>query len=503
MKYNRAAAMTRSAKTSDEDNKAAVPPSCWAAGGRRRIPARYSFAAVLMLGSFLNIMLRTSLPMAVTAMARRNATGPRLTSGDSAAAGEFDWDEVAQSYVLTASSYGMLVTCVAGARLAELWSRRLATAACTLVSGACFLLLPLAAAWGLAAAVASQVVAGLFAGPLLPVQMAMTASWFPPQERQQLGGITFSAMSLATMSSNVLTGKLVDTLGWRFVFYFFSSLMMTWVVLWMFLAHDGPNSHPSISEEERTYITESTGVDESQTVSTLPWRDMLLSAPLWAHITMGLPACWVALLFVNSLPSYMTNTLHFSSTKAGYILALPQLSMWLCTITFGWLSQWVRRKEFIGHRNTYLIFNFIATAGPATAFVVLPLVGGHEAATISLLVLATACSGAYVGGSQLNHMDLAVNYSGTLSGLSSAVLGVVGVLAPTVTGLVTNNQQTLSAWSNVFYVAAGVNVVPFFIYLFFGSVEEQPWNTPLRDLGTDGVDKTTASSAGVQLHANE
>ncbi|KAJ8881723.1 hypothetical protein PR048_018209 [Dryococelus australis] len=36
--------------------------------------------------------------------------------------------------------------------------------------------------------------------------------------------------------------------------------------------------------------------------------------------------------------------------------------------------------------------------------------------------------------------------------------------------------QTLTAWNTVFYIAAGVKIVPFFIYLFFGSVDEQPWN---------------------------
>nr|CAD7444348.1 unnamed protein product [Timema bartmani] len=36
--------------------------------------------------------------------------------------------------------------------------------------------------------------------------------------------------------------------------------------------------------------------------------------------------------------------------------------------------------------------------------------------------------------------------------------------------------QTRSSWGNVFYVSAAVSTLPFFIFLFLGSVEEQPWN---------------------------
>lgn len=39
-------------------------------------------------------------------------------------------------------------------------------------------------------------------------------------------------------------------------------------------------------------------------------------------------------------------------------------------------------------------------------------------------------------------------------------------------------QQTLERWATVFYIATGVSVLGYFVYFFFGSVEEQEWNNP-------------------------
>ncbi|XP_063223235.1 sialin-like isoform X2 [Bacillus rossius redtenbacheri] len=401
------------------------------------VPARYVFAAVLTLGAFLNLVLRASLAVAITAMARSN---------DSGAAGEDDPD-----------------TCPAGGVSHDNHTS----------SGA--------------------------PGPVQPIHMAMCSTWFPPQERQQLGGLTLSAISLGTIVSNAVSGNLVDSMGWPFVFYLFSSLVILWTVLWMFFVFDSPNDHPRISEEERLYITESTRQNKSETKARLPWKEILLSVPVWAHIAMALPSNWLNLTLSNALPTYMKKVLHYSTTKAGYFAALPPVFAWLSIITFGFISQWIRRRKYVSHFVAYNIFNGISTVGTAVVLLCLPLVSCDARATICLLSAAVALSGAYIGGSQLNHMDLAVNYSGTLFGLSTAVFSAVSILAPTITGLLTNNQQTLTAWSKVFYVAAGVNVVPFFIYLFFGSVEEQPWNRALQPL-PDDASVSKASTVDIEVH---
>nr|CAD7264955.1 unnamed protein product [Timema shepardi] len=98
----------------------------------------------------------------------------------------------------------------------------------------------------------------------------------------------------------------------------------------------------------------------------------------------------------------------------------------------------------------------VTTIGPAAAILVITQIGCDAPTIIALLAITTFCSGAFVGGSMLNYMDLAINFVPALSGFSAT--------------------QTLTAWSKVFYISAAVSAIPYLFFFFFGSVEEQIWN---------------------------
>ncbi|XP_063222117.1 sialin-like isoform X2 [Bacillus rossius redtenbacheri] len=471
-----------------------------------------------MLGTFLNVILRSSLPISLTVMVRRNSSGggggsveedtcpaPQTEQQAPSAGvvtGEFDWDEVTQSQILTAATYGVLASTLIGGRVSELWSPKYMFTICYGVSAAIYMLLPVTADWNVIAVVVSQVLSGLFSGPLQPVMMNICAAWFPPQERQLLFSITMAALPLGGIASNLLTGNLLGVVGWRIVFYMFASLVAAWTLLWMIFVYDSPNSHPRISDEERTYITESIKKNENQVAAKLPWKQMLLSVPMWAHVIMGLPAQWLNATLSNYQPTYMRNILHFDTAMMGNISAGGTVITCISSVFFGFLSQWIRKKKYLSHLVTYHVFNGISTLVPAVLLVILTFVGCNPWAIVPLLALVGIMSGAYIGGSQLNHMDLAVNYTGTIHGLSATVYSVVGIVAPNIVGVITNNKQTLTAWNTVFYIAAGVKILPFFFFLFFGSVKEQPWNR-IEQEETESTDSKITIKVGIDNGAEE
>lgn len=47
--------------------------------------------------------------------------------------------------------------------------------------------------------------------------------------------------------------------GWPLAFYLTGGLGIVWFVAWMLLVSDTPDSHPRISESEKTYINNSLG----------------------------------------------------------------------------------------------------------------------------------------------------------------------------------------------------------------------------------------------------
>ena len=46
--------------------------------------------------------------------------------------------------------------------------------------------------------------------------------------------------------------------GWPFAFYIPGGLAAIWFVFWWFLVYNGPDVHPRISEDEKSYIKATT-----------------------------------------------------------------------------------------------------------------------------------------------------------------------------------------------------------------------------------------------------
>nr|CAD7417625.1 unnamed protein product [Timema poppensis] len=229
---------------------------------------------------------------------------------------------------------------------------------------------------------------------------------------------------------------------------------------------------------------------------------MVSSLPVWAHVSMDIAVVWLSFMLGTELPTYLKNILHYNTTSSGHsdtasrttnmfvflfcslfcssldtllqraeqricscscsvrcsvlvwtlcysepnneyvglISALPSISSWLSHLFFGIFSQWIRRKGYVGHLTAYRIFNAIATIGPAAAILVITQIGCDAPTIIALLAITTFCSGAFVGGSMLNYMDLAINFVPALSGFSATATGIIGIMSPTITSYIINNQ---------------------------------------------------------------
>lgn len=69
----------------------------------------------------------------------------------------------------------------------------------------------------------------------------------------------FQGSSIGTAITYIVCGYLMDWIGWESVFYITGLIGLLWYGFWIYLIYDSPSTHPTISEEERTYIKESLG----------------------------------------------------------------------------------------------------------------------------------------------------------------------------------------------------------------------------------------------------
>lgn len=87
----------------------------------------------------------------------------------------------------------------------------------------------------------------------------MMGHWCPPLERTEMVTVTYAGMHAGTALTLIISGYLAESLGWESIFYFWGCTACLWYVIFLFTVYDSPESHPRITEDERTYIVSSIG----------------------------------------------------------------------------------------------------------------------------------------------------------------------------------------------------------------------------------------------------
>ena len=59
----------------------------------------------------------------------------------------------------------------------------------------------------------------------------------------------------------------------------------------------------------------------------------------------------------------------------------------------------------------------------------------------------------------VNHADLAPNFTGLLFGITNTVANAPGFLAPEMVGAFTKDESTITTWSGVWYVTSAIYVI--------------------------------------------
>ncbi|KAJ4436796.1 hypothetical protein ANN_16928, partial [Periplaneta americana] len=331
-------------------------------------------------------------------------TNMELNPNNATQEGEFEWDEELQGYILASYYYGYVSTQVLGGRLAENFGGKHVVGSGIMMSGLLILLAPTCAWTHVYLLMALRVLQGAVGGIMLPAVHVLFPKWIPPEERPHISGLVFSAIHIGSVLAMSVTGLLVDASGWPTVFYFFGAVAIAWFIPWMIIVYETPEEHPRISYEEKTYLMKSCGsTDKKKVAQPVPWRSILTSAPVWAYMWMNFAITWEIYTFLSELPNYSKNVLHFN----------------------------IREMADTG----------IAVAGGGALCLYAITVVGCDATLITVLFVVTLTThGLYVAGSNINHMDLAVNFSGTIAGLSFTLCNLAGILAPSVAGIIINEQ---------------------------------------------------------------
>ncbi|XP_069676548.1 putative inorganic phosphate cotransporter isoform X2 [Periplaneta americana] len=384
--------------------------------------------------------------------------------------------------MLSAYYYGYVATQLLGGRLSEILGSKVVIGPGVLLAGLFTALSPLAARLHVAAFIAARVLIGAASGMIVPSSCEVLAKWFPVDERIFIGSLIMSGATFGAVISMVLSGILAEAGGWPLPYYLFGGISICFIVPWFLLMYDTPQEHPRISDKEKNYLLSSIG-ETTKKKHPVPWVAILTSVPLWMHIIIGVGYCFNFYMMLSELPTYLSNILHFDLQASGVLSSLPYIFNTLSQAIFGYISQWLVTKGYISKITAYRIFNGISAVGCAVCLVIITFMGCNSTVIVVLLIISVSMIGIYQGGSFISHVDLGNNFAGTTAGISYTMLNAMGIVSPSITGVLINGKQTLSQWAIVFYISGAIYLVTWILYMFFGSADEQPWNKlPSEDL---------------------
>ncbi|XP_068595981.1 vesicular glutamate transporter 3 [Brachionichthys hirsutus] len=442
------------------------------------LPKRYILAILSGLGFCISFGIRCNLGVAIVEMVNNNTVYINGTPVLQRA--QFNWDPETVGLIHGSFFWGYIVTQIPGGFISnKLFANRVFGAAIFLTS-VLNMFIPSAARVHYGCVMFVRILQGLVEGVTYPACHGMWAKWAPPLERSRLATTSFCGSYAGAVIAMPLAGLLVQYVGWPSVFYVYGVFGIIWFVLWLLLAYASPAEHPTITEEERTYIETTVGETIHQISATekfkTPWRRFFTSMPVYAIIVANFCRSWTFYLLLISQPAYFEEVFGFPISKVGMLSAVPHLVMTIVVPIGGQLADLLRSKKIMSTTNVRKLMNCGGFGMEATLLLVVGF-SHTRGVAISFLVLAVGFSGFAISGFNVNHLDIAPRYASILMGISNGVGTLSGMVCPLIVGAMTIHKTRLE-WQNVFVIASMVHYSGVIFYAIFASGEQQDWANP-------------------------
>ncbi|RXG52132.1 hypothetical protein Avbf_10577 [Armadillidium vulgare] len=150
--------------------------------------------------------------------------------------------------------------------------------------------------------------------------------------------------------------------------------------------------------------------------------------------------------------------------------------MWIFSLLISVFADFLIRRRILNVTWVRKLATFIAHGGQGICLFCLSFVECNRSWTVTLLFISITLQGGVYAGWQINHIDIAPNFAGTLFGITNGLSSIPAWIAPIVVGTLTNKNETFDSWRKVFFIAGGIFIFDAIFFLIFGSGEVQDWN---------------------------
>lgn len=303
----------------------------------------------------------------------------------------------------------------------------------------------------------TRFLAGVGVAAAAPNSNKLVALWMSNEE---LGiGSSFSSIGtgIGGAMAPILITSAMEHWGWRASFYLCGVAGVIVAIAWRSYVTNRPEEHQKVNAEELEHIYSGKGADATSLryathLSTQPpWKTILSSRSVYSLILSYACQGYAAYIFYNWFYIYLVRVRGLTLTQGGLWGSTPFIAMTVLAPVGGWFSDRAVRK--FGKRRGR---QFGAWLGMGSSAVLL-CAGAHTKnyiLAIPLLALAAGCNFFAVASWWAACIDIAPNYSGSLSALMNTCGNLGGWISPIITALI----AARFGWTQALDVAALVSV---------------------------------------------
>jgi MFS transporter, ACS family, glucarate transporter len=287
---------------------------------------------------------------------------------------------------------------------------------------------------------------------IYPAANQFVARWVPLQERGVINGLIFAGVGAGSGLTPPMLTWLISHHGWRSAFWFSAIVGFIVGIVWWLIARDTPEEHSAVRPAELQEIHQGLNSEVASSERETPairWRAIFHRRDLLVLMAGYFSFCYIAWIYFSWFFLYMAQVRGFDLQSSARYTMLPFLSMTVCCLAGGVLSD--RLTERYGLRVGRCILAAASMAGTALFLVI-----GSQAKSPQLagFILAGGAGALYI--SQSSFWSVSVDIAGDNSGIFSSIMNMGGQIGGAVTASLTPWLAQRYGWTTSFAIAAAL-----------------------------------------------
>jgi MFS transporter, ACS family, glucarate transporter len=257
-----------------------------------------------------------------------------------------------------------------------------------------------------------------------PNATVVISKWFPKGERGRAQSFIWIASRIGGALAPFLSVFIMNTFGWRWVFYIFGTLGIIWAIFWNYWFKDEPKEMKGIKSKEVELI-ESKREVKSLGHGLLSIKNILKNKNVW--FLMGMYHCLLygAYFYLSWMPKYLKNGRNVGDDEIAFMASLPFILGTIGCFIGGFSSDFLSKKYGLkwGRRSVGMFGLIMAGICMITATFILDN-------TVSIIVLSLGL--AFKDFTLPVSWATAADIGGENAGSVAGAMGMAGQLGSTV-----------------------------------------------------------------------